>query len=537
MKQIILILLFISLLVPAAVTAQGNINEQIKQEALIHMRNGRFGEAIDLLNKFIAANPRVPEGLKLRGLCYEARGQYEQAVLDLRWAIRLAPGNKEIQTILSRVESKWYPQLLKKIEGHKREIAINPAKGSNYREIGKCFKNMGDWIEAENWYDEFYKRQEATADEVINYSEIMAHNNHIAKAEKILKVYVEKYPNDQRLWSRYGFFTMWLGKIKIAIKAFETALVIKPFFKEAQDGLDQAKGHPYLFEWNDTTARYRKGFQAPPKPQEYAIDRYSRIVKNNPADDEARYQLVQELMKVERMEEAYQHVQVLGAKHVGEEKYQTLYDSVVSHKTRLYNEKIEELTAKLDKEPNNREDVLKLAGYYGNLNDYEKAAALLENYIQANPNDSKINDVRFLLSKMYAWNREFEKSLDPLKLALEAEPDNLDYQLLRAQIAAWTDQDFDLAEKYSKNVMEKYPDKLEPLIVLGSIFIKHEQMDSAKVYLDKAIALAPDHHNVKELQTYYDFRLLAIEETKIFDILVEGRNLSLSGDYSGALVK
>ena len=202
-------------------------------------------------NKYISAVPHKADGLHLRGLCYESRSQYEWSVLDLRRAIKLEPNNKEIQKDLARVEKIWHSELEKKIEGHKREIAINPNTAVNYLEIGKCKKGLGLWQEAESWYDEYLKREDASPDEVIRYSEILAHNNSIVKGEKILKRYTERFPNDQRLWSRYGFFTMWLGKNKIAIKAFENALVIKPFFKEAQDGLDQAKGKPYLFEWVD----------------------------------------------------------------------------------------------------------------------------------------------------------------------------------------------------------------------------------------------------------------------------------------------
>jgi cytochrome c-type biogenesis protein CcmH/NrfG len=39
---------------------------------------------------------------------------------------------------------------------------------------------------------------------------------------------------------------MWLGKYRNAENAFRTALQFKPFFKEAQDGLDQATREAYV---------------------------------------------------------------------------------------------------------------------------------------------------------------------------------------------------------------------------------------------------------------------------------------------------
>ena len=79
---------------------------------------------------------------------------------------------------------------------------------------------------AEEWYDKYLTMEEASSDEIIRYSEILAKNGHIKKGEPILKRYTEKYPKDQRLWSRYGYFTFWLGKNKTAINAFEHALAI-----------------------------------------------------------------------------------------------------------------------------------------------------------------------------------------------------------------------------------------------------------------------------------------------------------------------
>ena len=77
---------------------------------------------------------------------------------------------KDINNNLNRATQNWYGQLYKKIEGHKREIAINPGKAVNYLEIGKCFKNFGNWSKAEEWYDDYLKREEPSADEVIRYT-------------------------------------------------------------------------------------------------------------------------------------------------------------------------------------------------------------------------------------------------------------------------------------------------------------------------------------------------------------------------------
>lgn len=188
------------------------------------MDAGRFGEAIDQLNKFVSANPNSAEGFNLRGTCYEKRGNYEYAVYDFRTAAKLKPKDDEIRSNLNRTISNWYKILYNKIEGHKREIAINPNVAKNYLEIGKCYKNLGEWNEAEIWYDLYLEKENASSDEIIRYSEILAKNNHISKGEPILKDYTTKFPDDHRLWSRYGYFTLWLGKIKLLSMHFHNHL-------------------------------------------------------------------------------------------------------------------------------------------------------------------------------------------------------------------------------------------------------------------------------------------------------------------------
>ena len=86
-----------------------------------------------------------------------------------------------------------------------------------------------------------------------------------------------------------------LVKIRNAIDAFTKSLIIRPYFKEAIDGLDLAKGKGYIYSVNDTSARFNYGL---PRPnQVYAIDKYFRMLKSNPDDDETRFKLIDELIK------------------------------------------------------------------------------------------------------------------------------------------------------------------------------------------------------------------------------------------------
>ena len=161
-------------------------SEQLKASAIKQIEAKKYSEAIDLLNKYISSAPRDTEGYTLRGTSFETMGQYQKAVLDLRRALKLDRENTTARIALARSEDIWHKQLKKKIKGHEREIAIDPSIPFNYLEIGKSYRWLQEWQQAENWYDKYLARDDdASPDEVIRYTEILAKKNHISKGEKI----------------------------------------------------------------------------------------------------------------------------------------------------------------------------------------------------------------------------------------------------------------------------------------------------------------------------------------------------------------
>lgn len=505
----------------------------IRSEAIRQMNIGKYGEAIDLLNKVVSAFPQEWEGYNLRGLCYEKRDQLMEAVFDFRAARKVAPNNKEVAKNLDRATKNWYDQLYLKIEGHRREIAINPAKAINYLEIGKCYKHLGQWVTAETWYDEYLKREEGSADEIIRYTEILARNNHIEKGEKILKIYVARYPEDHRLWSRYGYFTLWLGKKKIALEAFETALSFRPYFKEAMDGYDLARDKGYTYTYFDTT--YRKWEKLAKMKPEYAIDKYFRMLKKNPDDSDTRFALIAELNKVHRFEEAYQQLVYLQPKHGASGQFVALWDSIIVQRERLFNERKEEYLAKFEKNPADKDAAMYLADAYANLNDFDAAIATLEKFKLSAGGTH--NDVGFRIAQYAAWNKDWEKSNTNLDEALKNDPNQLEYQLLRAQLNVWTQKDLDVAEGYFNNYLVKNPNSLEALLGLGALYLQRKDFSKSEQFANTAYGIDSTDDAVSQLLSSIEFNKMREEQDKLFSILNDGRNFYYEGKCAEALPK
>ncbi|MBN1299701.1 MAG: hypothetical protein JW995_00660 [Melioribacteraceae bacterium] len=521
------------------------------RQALQHMRNKKYGEAIDLLNIYISKYAQDAEGYNLRGLCHQRRLVYENALFDFRRARKLEPGNQEYARNEQRLRAEWNPILYDRIAGYKREIAINPKYPFNYLEIGKAYRWLEEWETAEYWYDEYLARDDdASPDEIIRYTLILIETGHIKKGEIILKKYVERYPDDWRLWSRYGYFTMWVGNYKNAERAFGNALSFKPFFKEALDGLDQAKKEPYVKVQHEGDLNYSEQ-----PPREYPIDRYYRLIKRNPDNDDYRFSLIRELVPVNRLEEAYEQLKILKEEYEGTATFDELWKDVVSKRGEFINEQIEETIAQLKAEPSNRDAVLTSSNYYAMLEQYGQADEILSEYLDLVPNDleallnharysalngdyeitqsamtkifeidfnqpqlvdevtnylaidfeydtaieimnaylanlseSEGKDIRYKLVKYHAWNYEWEDARDNIAILLEQEPNNLDYQLLAGQITTWTVdiEEFPTAERYFRNVLNADKRNLYALISIAYLKAWAQELPEAKKYLDLA---------------------------------------------------
>lgn len=523
-------LLCLIILASAVLKAQ-NYQDDRKVQAQQLMSSGRYGEAIEILNKFIAANPHNIDAFLLRGSCFEFRGDYEQAVYDYRTARKISPNDSNVLAKLSRATELWNKMLYNKIEGYKREIAIHPDRAKNYLEIGIAYKNLGEWQEAEIWYDEYLKRAEPSPDEVLRYTEILAKNNQLAKGEKILKKFSENEVDDHRLWSRYGYFLLWLGKHKLAISSFEKSLEFRPYFKEAQDGLDQAKGKGYIYTVNDTTSHGNYGIRK--SQQVYLIDKLFSTLKKNPSDDESRILLIKELVKVNRFEEAYSQLNILSERNSGSEDFLTLYNDVMNQRKNYYLSKIEEYILRISNNSADKEVWLSLAKIYSLLDNNVESLNTYKKYLEIFPDDNK---TRFEYAEMLSWNNDLCAALEESKKILKQEPNNISYQLFAAKIHLWLNEDLDTAEIYFKEVIKKEPNNKEALLGLFNLYLQKNDI----VSVDKMIGKLKVN---KEVTTEELTKLLEqqkslsnlLEEKELYSYLETARTFSIEKKFEQSI--
>ena len=494
--------------------------DRLKTEAQEQVKHGRYGEAIDLLNRFISAEPQNPEGYNLRGLCNEQRKRYEMAVYDFRSALKLNPKNIDYNSNLQRAIDAWNDLLLNNIVGYKREIAINSSTPINYLEIGKCYKNLGEWQNAEDWYDEYLKREEASADEIIRYSEILAKNNHISKGEPILKRFTENYPEDHRLWSRYGYFTMWLGKKQIALKAFETALELRPYFKEALDGYDLVRGKGYIYTVNDTTSRFNYGLPVRKKYKEYPIDKYYKVLKSNPNDFNTRYLLISELLKNNRHQEAFDQMKFFLQTKTDDINFHSLRDKILAEQETYFSEKITELENTYKSNQDDGKTLLELAMYLSYQQEYSTALSLLGEYLDRFSGDDA---ARYQYALISSWNKDLFTAKEQVVILLNRSPGNSDYNLLFAQLSVWMNEDLYEAEISLNKVLKNDHDNFQALLTLASLYFQQNKLADAQTLLNKTTFLQPESTEIKKLQYSIDLQKDKNEAAQLYNILLMAR--------------
>lgn len=511
--------------------AQGE-SERLRKDALANIDNGKFGEAIELLNRYISSNPQNPEGFNLRGVCFEKRGEYEKAVYDFRSALKLDSKNPVYQSNLARTAVEFHKILYNIIAGYKREIAINPKLAKNYLEVGKNYKKLGEWLEAEKWYDEYHKREEASSDELLRYSEILVKTGHLKKGEPYLKDYTDKYPDDHRLWSRYGYFSMWLGKKQTALKSFEKALELRPYFKEAMDGYDLVRGKGYVYTVNDTTTQYNYGIPLNKKGKRYAIDRYYSKLKKSPEDIETRYLLIAELVKKNRFEEAGIQLEILSDTELFSKKFLVTKEDVDNKKNEYYSEMSLSLEKKLQKNPNNREVLLKLVNYYSLYGDNIKAINKINKYLESNKADEQI---RYQKARLYSQLGELNSARDEMEILITDFPNNNDYRLFYGQLLVWMNTDLPKADKNLKLLLSEKPENLDALIAETMLNLQLNNLSQARIYLEKGLELDPVNKELLNLKTSISLQEKNNKKADAFELLEIARGYSLRKNCDAAV--
>ncbi len=157
MSQYTIISIAVLMLVLFALGCGGADRSLQQPEELI--RSGMPLEAVDLLEKLIAANERTPKAHALLGQAYEALGRYDEAIAQLKTAINLYTAQPEDRAMVRLELAKIYLKL------GEREAGFN-----ELRAIVRSTSDAAVLREVAGWAGDAYQVVQLTQGDSDNYS-------------------------------------------------------------------------------------------------------------------------------------------------------------------------------------------------------------------------------------------------------------------------------------------------------------------------------------------------------------------------------
>ncbi|MFN3966884.1 MAG: ribosomal protein S18-alanine N-acetyltransferase, partial [Endomicrobiia bacterium] len=148
---------------------------------------------------------------------------------------------------------------------------------------------------------------------------------------------------------------------------------------------------------------------------------------------------------------------------------------------------INEYNSVLEKEPDNLEAIVALAGIYSNTNP-EKAIEYWEKYIKLNPDSSEALYRKSLNLKKI---KRIDDAKKTLKQAIELKPDDIIFHITLSEIYE-EEQDYKSAAEEIIKCIEYVPNKFSFHIRAGELYYLAKEYDKAKEQFETALKISPD---------------------------------------------
>jgi len=384
------LVLLVALLPISTYAQQGSV--LARQRAETALNEGRYGEALNILQTIITPETTDVQLFLLRVRAYESREEYQRAIADYQRVLELDSENEMAQAGIQRARSQYTQLTRGDLESLRRVVLANPNNLQYRLQYADVLYESGLYEDATVQYEAYLDRTQGTPDILRRYLiSIANYEGDNDRGERIAERYLRFYPTDDDLHMRLGYFRLWQGKYPEAIQAFEQALRLNPRNQEAQLGLEQARspqvvppGQPVSqypidtlvqdlerdptqdekrFQLIDLLIEVGRYFEAqqnldyfadqyetdtgwqrrnalveqrlaqgegttPTGPTEFVIDRLLRELERNPNQDEKRFQLVREFIRHDRFAEAYDQLQILAERHDTTQRWLQYFDQI-----------------------------------------------------------------------------------------------------------------------------------------------------------------------------------------------------------------
>ena len=212
-----------------------NINDNLKQvkitRGMIEAEFGRYGEAIDIFNDVLAADPTNAEAYMELARSYESSGDIEKAESTMKRSIQLKPdywsGHNRLGAIYLR--NNKFSEAIEKFE---KVIELTPDNYIGYMNLGSAYLRMGRFNEAQSMLEKSLDFQ-VTFDASSNLATLYFVEGRYEEAARLFETALEIVDGNYALWGNLASAYYWApGEREKAESTYRKAIVMAEEQKE-----------------------------------------------------------------------------------------------------------------------------------------------------------------------------------------------------------------------------------------------------------------------------------------------------------------
>jgi len=509
--------------------------------AKIAANDGRYDEALSLIDKVIAKSPDNAVLVYERAMILVDAGHLDRAEAELRKAVAIRPDFYDAQRVLGRV--------------------ILDSAGTDRAQVDEALGHL----------QAAWKLNPDDLSSGMAVSSILSSTGRMAEAERVLAALLERAPDQRTLNYNYAVVLTKLGRGDESRKYLERAVEVDPTFgpailqlvdiyqKEGEWDKAAALLQPLITEdpLNLELQRQQAYFYLRGGSAEKALAEFKTLVAADPKDTRSQFYLAEALNDLERYEEADKVYRKLleknpedaelltsfGLSQVGQRKYDEAAKTFrsllalpevpdnlqVLAKTQLayialqkgdYASAVEQAKAVLVfRDKPNAQAINTALEAMKKEKHYADAVALLQPLVDKYASDPFVNAryVEFLLragdkdrarvaastqakfgvrntvgaAEAYVQNEQYDAAVTLLQDAMKAKPDEVDLQFELGSTYERAGRKAD-AEKTFQQILDKHPDNSQTLNYLGYMWAESGvNLERAQSMLQKAVAAEP----------------------------------------------
>ncbi|MDP6590132.1 MAG: tetratricopeptide repeat protein, partial [Alphaproteobacteria bacterium] len=227
---------------------------------IAHQR-GMHGEAIENIQRAIAASATTARYHNSLGEAYRASGEAEQAMAAYRRALDLDPGHAQSHYNLG-IALMSQTRLEEAIASFRRTLEIDPGDAKTHINLGNAFKKSARLDDAVACYREAVRLRPGDAGGHYNLGIALKLQGHLEEAVRCYRAALAIEPGSAKAHNNLAVALREQGRFEEAIANYRGALEITPGYAEAHDNLGNLLNE--LGRSRDALASYRRALDLDP---------------------------------------------------------------------------------------------------------------------------------------------------------------------------------------------------------------------------------------------------------------------------------